>query len=81
MGRERTGTLRGNFASINMSRINRAYINRGGGIIPGGEGGGYELFPNCWMLEDNGGAWLWEDGTPMLLENVPSVRKKRIKVE
>lgn len=81
MGRERTGTLRGNFASINMSRINRAYINRGGGIIPGGEGGGYEPVPNCWMLEDNGGAWLWEDGTPMLLENVPSVRKKRIKVE
>lgn len=39
----------------------------GPGICPDG---GAEDVPDCLLLED-GGAWLWEDGTPVLLEKIP----------
>lgn len=40
-------------------------------------GGEIEVISNCWLLENSVGAWLWEDGTPMLLESNP-VRLMRV---
>lgn len=78
MKRSRTNFARVNMAGVNRKHVNRAYVNRSG-TVGGGEGE-YELIPNCWMLEDGSGAWLWEDGMPMLLENLPAL-KKRINIK
>lgn len=74
MKRQRTDAARVNMAGVNRRCVNRAYVNRSG-TVAGGEGD-YELVPNCWMLEDGSGAWLWEDGMPMLLESFPALRKR-----
>ena len=67
-----------NYSPLNVSGLNRAAMN-GTGMQGAGGDGGTVVIPNCLLLED-GGAMLWEDGTPALIENLPLL-KKRIKTE
>ena len=75
--RNRINRARLNWVGVNGAFINRTRINWAGDTSGGAGEGDYELIPNCWMLETpEGSAWLWEDGTPMLLESTPSLRKR-----
>lgn len=59
-----------NFSEVNYSDINactKNYLDAAGGEE-------FTVIPNCFLLEnyDNYGtvgAWLWEDDSPILLEN------------
>ena len=64
-----------NYTRLNVAGINRSTVN----TSFSGEArwdGETIVIPNCWTLEDGTGAWLWEDGSPMLLENLPLLRKR-----
>lgn len=72
-----------NRSDVNKSVVNASIVNSGpvNSVMrcrQEDEGGGeIEVISNCWLLEDSVGAWLWEDGTPMLLESNP-VRLMRV---
>lgn len=65
-------------SGLNVSVLNASEMN-GASYAATGSGEGTVVIPNCLLLED-GGALLWEDGTPALMENLPAL-KRRIKTK